>query len=393
MKTIYREKRYYCGEYLDVYIFPTYRQSNGRRSRSKPTTAAQKKLNQRHREEKLVRLLHANFTPDDLEIHLTYTVQPESEEEAARNARNYIRRIQRMRKKAGLPPLKYIVVTERGGKTGRYHHHITINGGLDRDAVEAAWGLGYANSRRLQFTETGLAGLGHYIVKKPVGKKAWNASKNLIDPDPKTRDGRISGRRAEELARDTTNNAEYEKLYPGYFLAEAGAFHNDVNGGRYIVARFYRRDGKFIKPQRKTKNESEAEKMTVNEFAQDVHKNAVAHGWYDAPITFPEVAVMIHAEISEAVEEWRSGNPVIYGTCALSPENCKFSKICDNVGHPSGADTEGNCKPEGVAVELCDAVMRIMDFLAFMGVDIEAVLMAKHEYNKGREYRHGGKRA
>lgn len=77
MKTIYREKRYYCGEYLDVYIFPTYRQSNGRRSRSKPTTAAQKKLNQRHREEKLVRLLHANFTPDDLEIHLTYTVQPE----------------------------------------------------------------------------------------------------------------------------------------------------------------------------------------------------------------------------------------------------------------------------------------------------------------------------
>ena len=133
--------------------------------------------------------------------------------------------------------------------------------------------------------------------------------------------------------------------------------------------------------------------MTVNEFAQDVHKNAVAHGWYDAPITFPEVAVMIHAEISEAVEEWRSGNPVIYGTCALSPENCKFSKICDNVGHPSGADTEGNCKPEGVADELCDAVMRIMDFLAFMGVDIEAVLMAKHEYNKGREYRHGGKRA
>ena len=149
------------------------------------------------------------------------------------------------------PPLKYIVVTERGGKTGRYHHHITINGGLDRDAVEAAWGLGYANSRRLQFTETGLAGLGHYIVKKPVGKKAWNASKNLIDPDPKTRDGRISGRRAEELARDTTNNAEYEKLYPGYFLADAGAWHNDVNGGKYIVARFYRRDGVFIKPKRR----------------------------------------------------------------------------------------------------------------------------------------------
>jgi hypothetical protein len=31
--------------------------------------------------------------------------------------------------------------------------------------------------------------------------------------------------------------------------------------------------------------------------------------------------------------------------------------------------------------------------IAYMGVDVEAVLMAKHEYNKGREYRHGGKRA
>lgn len=93
--------------------------------------------------------------------------------------------------------------------------------------------------------------LGHYIVKSPLYTRAWNASKNLIDPEPKTRDGRISGRRAEELARDTTNNAEYEKLYPGYFLADAGAWHNDVNGGKYIVARFYRRDGVFIKPKRR----------------------------------------------------------------------------------------------------------------------------------------------
>ena len=109
MRTVYREKRYYCGEYLDVYIFPTFetgRRSSGGRRKRKPSSAAQKKLNQRHREEKLARLLHTNFTPEDLEIHLTYTVQPESDEEAARHLRNYIRRIQRLRKKRGLPPLK-----------------------------------------------------------------------------------------------------------------------------------------------------------------------------------------------------------------------------------------------------------------------------------------------
>lgn len=127
MKTVYREKRYYCGEYLDVYIYPTYRQGRSRGKRSKPTSAAQAKLNQRHREEKLVRLLHANFTPDDLEIHLTYQQQPESPEEAQRLLRNYIRRVQRARKKQGLPPLKYIAVTEKGSKNGRYHHHVTLS--------------------------------------------------------------------------------------------------------------------------------------------------------------------------------------------------------------------------------------------------------------------------
>lgn len=254
MRTVYREKRYYCGEYLDVYIFPVFetgKRGLGRGKKRKPTSAAQKKLNQRHREQKLARLLHANFTPDDLELNLSYAVQPENDEEAARLLRNYIRRIQRLRKKRGLPPLKYIAVTEHGKKGGRYHHHITISGGIDRDELERLWGLGYANSRRLQFTENGLAGLAHYITKSPVGSKAWNASKNLVDPEPKTRDGHISARRARELARDTTDNREFEKLYPGYFLADAGAFHNDVNGGVYLAARYYRQDGQFIKPKKK----------------------------------------------------------------------------------------------------------------------------------------------
>ena len=254
MRTVYREKRYYCGEYLDVYIFPVFEtgsRHSGKRIKRKPTSAAQKKLNQRHREEKLVRLLHANFTPDDLELHLTYEHQPENDETAKRELANFLRRLRRYRKKHGLDDLKYIAVTERGKKGGRYHHHITVNGGIDRDALENLWGLGYANSRRLQFTENGLAGLGHYIVKSPVGSKAWNASKNLVDPEPKTRDKRISATQARELSRDTTNNAEYEKLYPGYFLSDAGAFHNEVNGGYYIVARYYRKDGVFIKPRRK----------------------------------------------------------------------------------------------------------------------------------------------
>lgn len=260
MRTVYREKKYTCGEYLDVFIYPVFetgKHRGGKREKRKPSTEAQKKLNQRHREEKLVRLLRANFTPEDLEIHLTYRgKQPESDEEAARNQRNYIRRIQRLRKKMGLPPLKYIAVTERGKRGGRYHHHITVNGGIDRDTLESMWEYGYANSRRLQFTEDGLAGLGNYIVKSPAGKKAWTASKNLVDPEPVTRDGRISGGKARELAKSLESGekfAKFERLYPGYLLSGAEAFHNDVNGGCYLVARFYRKDRKFIRPKQKPK--------------------------------------------------------------------------------------------------------------------------------------------
>ena len=131
--------------------------------------------------------------------------------------------------------------------------------------------------------------------------------------------------------------------------------------------------------------------MTVNEFAKAIHENAVAHGWYDTPVDFPEVAVMVHAEISEAVEEWRGGNPLVYGTCALAEEDCQYFAICDRVGQPGAEGADGPCKPEGIAVELADVLLRTLDLMAALGVDVDAVVMAKHKYNLGREYRHGDK--
>lgn len=266
MRTIYREKKYACGDFLDVYLYPVFEFGKGRRAaKRKPSTEAQKKLNQKHREEKVTRLLHANFTPEDLEIHLTYGKgeQPESDEEAARNIRNYIRRIQRLRKKLGLPPLKYIAVTERGKEGGRYHHHITVNGGVDRDTLEQLWEHGRANSRRLQFDEHGVAGLGHYIVKNPVGKKAWTASKNLVDPEPKTRDGRLSGKKVRELADSVQDSTKFEALYPGYLLAEAKPFLNPVNGGCYLEVKLYRENTAYIRKDRRNERGRNARKTAA----------------------------------------------------------------------------------------------------------------------------------
>lgn len=132
--------------------------------------------------------------------------------------------------------------------------------------------------------------------------------------------------------------------------------------------------------------------MNINELAKEVHENAVKHGFWEKPPFLPEALCLIHAELSEALEEFRDGKPLIYGTCALALEDCQFSGVCDLAGHP-GAEgkVEGPCKPEGIAVELADVILRTLDLMAALGVDVDAVVMAKHRYNLGREYKHGGK--
>lgn len=126
--------------------------------------------------------------------------------------------------------------------------------------------------------------------------------------------------------------------------------------------------------------------MNINELAKEIHENAVNHGWWEEPRKFPEVAALIHSEISEALEEYRDGKPLVYGTCAICSEDCEHYGNCDT-------HDPRECKPEGLAVELADAIIRILDFTASEGIDIDAVIMAKHRYNIGRPYRHGGKRA
>ena len=41
---------------------------------------------------------------------------------------------------------------------------------------------------------------------------------------------------------------------------------------------------------------------------------------------------------------------------------------------------------------LADVIIRVLDYCAYAGIDIENVLEVKHEYNKSRPYRHGGKK-
>ena len=123
--------------------------------------------------------------------------------------------------------------------------------------------------------------------------------------------------------------------------------------------------------------------MNLNKFAREVHQNAIDHGWYESPPSFPEVIALCHSELSEALDEYRSGHGYIRYECMYPENDCRGRQNCDGC----------EClNPKGVAVELADCILRVLDYCGREGIDIEAIIREKHEYNKTRPYKHGGKR-
>ncbi|GHU66537.1 hypothetical protein FACS1894184_04760 [Clostridia bacterium] len=140
----------------------------------------------------------------------------------------------------------------------------------------------------------------------------------------------------------------------------------------------------------------------LNALAAEIHQTAIDHGWWDAPRGFPEVVALIHSELSEALEEHRAGRPNLWHVCEVFCKAGKAINTCgiddNNCPRADKPDDSDRCcmreyKPEGVAVELADAIIRILDYCAYVGIDIDSVVREKMEYNKSRPYRHGGKLA
>ncbi len=126
---------------------------------------------------------------------------------------------------------------------------------------------------------------------------------------------------------------------------------------------------------------NQPETKTISDYTRDVHDNAKSHGWWDGEErSFGELIALCHSELSEALEEYRNG---------CSPTTTHYSGGTEV--KLDGAYKIINQKPEGIPSELADCVIRIMDMCGHYGIDLEAAISEKHEYNKLRPYRHGGK--
>ena len=110
-----REKKYKCGDFLEVEIFKAnnHCKKYKRRKKVQESTPAQRNLNSKKSKRHFIRLVHLNFTNKDLYVDLTYSQEnlPSSREEVIRDVKNYIARLKRARNKLGIKEsLKYIYV-------------------------------------------------------------------------------------------------------------------------------------------------------------------------------------------------------------------------------------------------------------------------------------------
>ena len=127
----------------------------------------------------------------------------------------------------------------------------------------------------------------------------------------------------------------------------------------------FRRDENFI----------ERTNMNIKKWQHAVHRLALDKGWYDGairtvdydlhPLEIAGRLANVHGEVSEALE-------------------CLRDSEMDTWHGPTG-------KPEGIGIELADAVIRIMDLCEAIGIDLEEYMSIKHEYNETQSRRHGGK--
>ena len=174
-----------------------------RAKRSKITTEAQQRINQRNKEKGMRRLIKLNFEEGDLWVTLKYpkgTRKPIKQ--ILKDKTAFIRKLRAEYKKAGVK-FKFIYRIEVG-KLGGIHIHFIINNMPGAaELIREAWSVGHTNYEYL-YKEGGFEALAEYITKPAESdtgqmyfegmgmedKKAfmkYGCSRNLERPVPEIR--------------------------------------------------------------------------------------------------------------------------------------------------------------------------------------------------------------
>lgn len=233
---------------LESQVYPSFdnKADMPKTKKKRETSPSQSNLNDKNARRYLIRLANINFGKGDIWATFGWDNKyiPQDMEQAKKDVVNFIRRINRRRKKAGLENIKYIYIIAIDEHV-RPHFHILMTGdGVDRDELEELWGkCSRPNTRRIKPDDDFLiTGLATYISNNPHGTKRWCPSKNLQKPEePKRSYSKFKRAKVEKMAFDyETLKAEMEKAYPGFKFLDAEVRYNGINAAFYIYARMVR---------------------------------------------------------------------------------------------------------------------------------------------------------
>ncbi len=115
-------------------------------------------------------------------------------------------------------------------------------------------------------------------------------------------------------------------------------------------------------------NNKGKESMDINSLCERSYRTARLKGWWDYERDIPHVLALVHSEVSEALEAYRSNKLETW-------------------------KRESDSKPEGFAYELADILIRVADLSKHLDIDLEKAIEEKLNFNSTREYRHGNKTA
>lgn len=138
----------------------------------------------------------------------------------------------------------------------------------------------------------------------------------------------------------------------------------------------------------------------LNTLAAEIFEANRAKGFWSRERQLTETTMLIVTELAEAVEEERAGKPDVYYRPSQPderlfpeyvPEFVRVDRATSLVRPDWAMDSDGvpPLKPEGVDVELIDALIRLLDLLGSRGTDVEELLRQKLAFNQTRGARHG----
>lgn len=111
----------------------------------------------------------------------------------------------------------------------------------------------------------------------------------------------------------------------------------------------------------------------LNELGKTFLSTSRSKGFTDGNLSIQDTIEKLYltiGELVEAGEELRAGH---------SPTEIYY--------HDLGCQG----KPEGFPIEAADALIRLLQLTAALGIDMDAAVALKNKYNEGRPYKHGKK--